>query len=133
MALESRLYIQRAEDNRALRAVEAQEGTVIVKGARQMGKSSLLNRMIAGAVDKDQQVIFLDFQLFDQPALENRERFFRQFCTFLADELELPNKLNEYWDEDLPLPKICTSYMGRYLLKSLDGPVVLAMDEVDGI
>ena len=133
MALESRLYIQRAEDGRALRAVEAQEGTVIIKGARQMGKSSLLNRMIAGAVDREQQVIFLDFQLFDQPALENRERFFRQFCTFLADELELPNRLNDYWDEDLPLPKICTSYMGRYLLKALDGPVVLAMDEVDRV
>ena len=133
MALESRLYIRRVEDDRALRAVEAQEGTVIIKGARQMGKSSLLNRMIAGAADRDQQVIFLDFQLFDQPALENRERFFRQFCTFLADELELPNRLNEYWDEDLPLPKICTSYMGRYLLKSIDGPVVLAMDEVDRV
>ena len=133
MALESRLYVQRAEDGRALRAVDAQEGTVIIKGARQMGKSSLLNRMMAGAVEKDSQVIFLDFQLFDQPALENRERFFRQFCTFLADELEMPNKLDTYWDEDLPLPKICTSYMGRYLLKSLDGPMVLAMDEVDRV
>ncbi len=133
MALESRLYVQRAEDGRALRAVDAQEGTVIIKGARQMGKSSLLNRMMAGAVEKDSQVIFLDFQLFDQPALENRERFFRQFCTFLADELEVPNRLNEYWDDDLPLPKICTSYMGRYLLKGLDGPVMVAMDEVDRV
>lgn len=133
MALASRLYVRRVEDDRALRAVAAQEGTVIIKGARQMGKSSLLNRMMAGAVDQAQQVIFLDFQLFDQPALENRERFFRQFCTFLADELELPNRLDEYWDADLPLPKICTSYMGRYLLKALDGPVVLAMDEVDRV
>ncbi len=133
MALESRLYIRRVEDDRALRAVDAQEGTVIIKGARQMGKSSLLNRMISGAVDRDQRVIFLDFQLFDQPALENRERFFRQFCTFLADELELPNRLDEYWDVDLPLPKICTSYMGRYLLKGIEEPVVLAMDEVDRV
>ena len=133
MALESRLYIRRVEDDRALRAVDAQEGTVIIKGARQMGKSSLLNRMISGAVDRDQRVIFLDFQLFDQPALENRERFFRQFCTFLADELELPNRLDEYWDVDLPLPKICTSYMGRYLLKGIEEPIVLAMDEVDRV
>ena len=133
MALESRLYIRRVEDDRALRAVDAQEGTVIIKGARQMGKSSLLNRMISEAVDRDQRVIFLDFQLFDQPALENRERFFRQFCTFLADELELPNRLDEYWDVDLPLPKICTSYMGRYLLKGIEEPVVLAMDEVDRV
>ena len=133
MALESQLYIRRVEDDRALRAVDAQEGTVIIKGARQMGKSSLLNRMISGAVDRDQRVIFLDFQLFDQPALENRERFFRQFCTFLADELELPNRLDEYWDVDLPLPKICTSYMGRYLLKGIEEPVVLAMDEVDRV
>lgn len=133
MALESRLYIRRVEDDRALRAVDAQEGTVIIKGARQMGKSSLLNRMISGAVDRDQRVIFLDFQLFDQPALENRERFFRQFCTFLADELELPNRLDDYWDADLPLPKICTSYMGRYLLKGIEEPVTLAMDEVDRV
>ncbi|MEM9090903.1 MAG: AAA-like domain-containing protein, partial [Cyanobacteria bacterium P01_F01_bin.53] len=133
MALASQLYIQRAEDDRGLRAVAAQEGTVIIKGARQMGKSSLLNRMIASAVAQDQQVVFLDFQLFDQPALENRERFFRQFCTFLADELELPNRLNDFWDDDLPLPKICETYMRRYLLKSLDGPLVLAMDEVDRV
>ena len=133
MALESQLYIMRAEDDRALRAVEAQEGTVIIKGARQMGKSSLLNRMVAEAVEQDQRVVFLDFQLFDQPALENRERFFRQFCTFLANELELPNRLDEYWDADLPLPTICTSYMGRHLLKGVDEPIVLAMDEVDRV
>ncbi|MGB7485821.1 MAG: AAA-like domain-containing protein [Phormidesmis sp.] len=133
MALESRLYIRRVEDDRALRAVDAQEGTVIIKGARQMGKSSLLNRMMAGAVKQDRHVVFLDFQLFDQPALENRERFFRQFCTFVADELELPNRLDDYWDADLPLPTICTSYMGRYLLKGIEEPIVLAMDEVDRV
>ena len=76
MALESQLYIARAEDDRALRAVEAQEGTVIIKGARQMGKSSLLNRMVAEAVEQDQRVVILDFQLFDQPALENRGALF---------------------------------------------------------
>ncbi|MGB7087443.1 MAG: AAA-like domain-containing protein, partial [Phormidesmis sp.] len=133
MALESRLYIRRVEDDRALRAVDAQEGTVIIKGARQMGKSSLLNRMMAGAVKQDRHVVFLDFQLFDQPALENRERFFRQFCTFVADELELPNRLDDYWDADLPLPTICTRYMGRYLLKGIEEPIVLAMDEVDRV
>lgn len=133
MALESKFYVERAEDRRGQMAMDAQEGTVIIKGARQMGKSSLLNRMINRAVDQDRQVIFLDFQLFDQPALENRQRFFRQFCTFLSDELDLPNRVEAYWDEDLPLPKICTSYMGRYLLKEVDDPIVLAMDEVDRV
>ena len=132
MALESKFYIERAEDRRGQTAIDAQEGTVIIKGARQMGKSSLLNRMIDSAVDQDRQVVFLDFQLFDQPALENRQRFFRQFCRFLADELDLPNRIDDYWDEDLPLPQICTSYM-KQLLKAIDEPMMLAMDEVDRV
>ena len=128
---ESRFYIERAEDSRAQKALQAQEGTLIIKGSRQMGKSSLLNRVMATAVERDRQVVFLDFQLFDQPALNDRQRFFRQFCTWITDELDLPNRIDEYWQVDLPLPKLCTSYMNRYLLKALETPVILAMDEVD--
>ena len=130
---ESRFYIKRAEDGRARTAIRAQEGTLIIKGARQMGKSSLLNRVMATAVESGRQVVFLDFQLFDQPALSDRQRFFRQFCAWLTDELDLPNRIDDYWQADLPLPKICTSYMNRHLLKSLETPMILAMDEVDRV
>ncbi|MBR8835917.1 MAG: AAA-like domain-containing protein [Stigonema ocellatum SAG 48.90 = DSM 106950] len=131
MDSQSAFYVERPSDSIALETIEQQGVTITIKGPRQMGKSSLLIRTIDAAVHKGKRVAFLDFQLFDKAALTNAELFFHQFCTWLTDELEMADRVDEYWKMPLGNSQRCTRYMSRYLLKEIDNPLVLAMDEVE--
>ena len=132
MDTESTMYIVREEDHIALAAIRRTNGaTITIKGPRQMGKSSLLIRIMDAAIKIEKRVAFLDFQLFDQAALQNADVFFRQFCVWLTDTLELEDKVAEHWQSALSNPQKCTRYVQRYLLKQLGAPLVLAMDEVE--
>jgi hypothetical protein len=133
MDTQSRFYVARSCDRVAQTAIARQGVTITIKGPRQMGKSSLLNRVIAAATKAEKRVVFLDFQLVDKASLTNTDRFFRQFCSWLTDELELEDRVEEYWNSPLGNTQRCTRYVSRYLLKQINGPVLLAMDEVESI
>jgi hypothetical protein len=129
----SHFYVERPEDEVALEAVQRAGVTITIKGPRQMGKSSLLMRTMAAAVAAGKSVVFLDFQLFDHHALSGGPTFFRQFCSWISDELDLEDKVDEYWGRPLGDSQLCTRYVGKYVLKSLDTPLLLAMDEVERV
>jgi len=133
MDTQSRFYVVRSSDAVAQTAIARQGVTITIKGPRQMGKSSLLNRTIAAATVAGKRVVFLDFQLVDKASLTNADLFFRQFCSWLTDELELDDRVEEYWKSPLGNSQRCTRYVSRYLLKQVGGPLVLAMDEVESI
>jgi len=134
MDSESRFYVERSTDSMALGTIERSTGvTITIKGPRQMGKSSLLIRIKAKAETLSKRVAYLDFQLFDRAALTEADRFYRQFCEWLTEELELENRVAEYWESPLGNSQRCTRYMSRHLLKILASPLVLAMDEVESV
>jgi hypothetical protein len=62
----------------------------------------------------------------------NLNKFLRWFCLNLSRELNLPNRLDDYWDEEGMGAKIsCTTYLETYLLAANDSPLVLYIDDVD--
>jgi serine/threonine protein kinase len=130
---QSVFYVERPGDLIALEAIKRQGVTITIKAPRQMGKSSLLMRIISAAARVDKRVAFLDFQLLDKLALTDADTFFRQFCIWLTDELEMDDRVDEYWKLPLGNSQRCTRYMHRYLLKELGTPLLLAMDEVESI
>ncbi|MCL4300568.1 MAG: AAA-like domain-containing protein [Anaerolineae bacterium] len=129
----SLFYIERPTDQIALETIERQGVTITIKAPRQMGKSSLLMRLRDAATRLGKRVAYLDFQLFDQAALADADTFFRQFCAWFSDELELADRVAEYWQRPVGNSLRCTRYVERYLLKELGQPVVLAMDEVENV
>lgn len=130
---QSAFYVVRDTDQIVSDTIVRQGVTVTIKGPRQMGKSSLLIRAAEVARTVGKRVAFLDFQLFDHAALLEADRFFPQFCAWLSDELELESRVDEYWSKPLGNVQRCTQYVGRYLLKTLDAPLALAMDEVESM
>ena len=135
MRLDSRFYVTRPEDARALEAIQQPAGiTITIKGARQMGKSSLLNRVTDAAEKAGKRVAFLDFQFFEQETLKDADAFFQQFCLSLTDELDLEDAVLDYWQRPREgnLQR-CTRYVRKHILEQLDCPLVLAMDEVEKI
>ncbi len=134
MDAESRFYVERSTDAVALKTIDRAGGvTITIKGPRQMGKSSLLIRTKARAEQAGKRVAYLDFQLFDRSSLQNADRFYRQFCEWLTVELELENKVADYWESPLGNSLRCSRYMSRQLLKPLGSPLVLVMDEVESV
>ena len=131
MMPDSTFYVDRSFDRVALDTIQQQGVTITIKGPRQMGKSSLLSRAINAALQRGKQVAFLDFQLFDKSALANADDFFPGFCAWLTDELDVEDRVDEYWQNRLSNTQRCTRYVERYLLRELGQPIVLAMDEVE--
>ncbi|MBW4661827.1 MAG: AAA-like domain-containing protein [Drouetiella hepatica Uher 2000/2452] len=130
MDAESQFYVVRSGDSTALTAILRKGVTITIKAPRQMGKSSLLIRIIDAAMRSEKQVVFLDFQLLDQPTLADADTFFRQFCHEVTNQLELENRVEEYWQRQVSNVQRCTDYL-QYVLKQLQTPLLLAMDEVD--
>ncbi|MFM7528014.1 MAG: AAA-like domain-containing protein [Nodosilinea sp.] len=128
---ESRFYVEREVDAVALAAIQRQGVTLTIKGPRQMGKSSLLMRAMDAAIRANKQVAFLDFQLFDQAVLDQADRFYRQFCLSLTEQLGIPDRVADYWQPGRGQVQCCTRYLQDHVLKAVGGPLVLAMDEVD--
>ena len=93
MGPESDFYIERPADQVAKDAIKRQGVTITIKAPRQMGKSSLLIRIMQQAREGNKRVAYLDFQLFDKSTLNNADVFFRQFCAFLTDELEMEDQI----------------------------------------
>ena len=126
-------YLPRPTDATALSAVKLQGQTLTIKGPRQMGKSSLLMRTVKAALDAGKKVALLDFQLVDEPSKADATLFFRRFASSIAEQLDLPDKVQGSWDAGNSNPLSCTRYVEKEILQPLGGPCVVAIDETDSI
>jgi hypothetical protein len=127
------LYIERETDIEAINALHEITGvTITIKGPRQMGKSSLLNRLLVEAKAKDMRTAFIDFQLIENAVMENADVFYKQFCSLLSWEFEIEDRTEELWKIPLGQVQKTTNYLQRHLLKEIkDVQILLAMDEVE--
>ncbi|MBP5976775.1 AAA-like domain-containing protein [Brasilonema sp. CT11] len=133
MKPESSFYVERNADAIALQTIVQLGVTIPIKGPRQVGKSSLLMRIIQAARNAGKKVAYLDFQQLNTAVLNDEELFFRHFCCWISDELELEDKVEEYFARNLTTIQRCDRYLQRHILKGLGQPLVLAMDEVDRV
>ncbi|NBD32159.1 MAG: hypothetical protein GVY17_04100, partial [Cyanobacteria bacterium] len=104
-----------------------------LKGPRQMGKTSLLRRILHHAKSHNIQVVTLSLHRVDQAAFEDLDQFLRWFCTNLSYQLGIPPKLEDYWNPNIGSKVSCTIYLEAYLLKTLQKRLVIALDEVNDL
>lgn len=129
--LNSPFYIERIpHDSRCYQELLKPGALIRIKGPRQIGKTSLMNRMLVRAIDQDYKTALLDFQQAEETVLDNLNKLLRWFCAIVTRQLKLEPKLNEYWDEDLGSKMSCTLYVQEYLLDSITQPIVLSLEEV---
>ncbi|MEH2143760.1 MAG: AAA-like domain-containing protein [Nostoc sp.] len=102
-----------------------------IKAPRKMGKSSLLNRMIAYARKQGYQIVYLDFQEADQDVFACLDKFLRWFCVNVSRQLNLLPCLDDFWNTEMGSKVSCKIYFEAYLLQYIDhSPLVLALNEV---
>jgi MinD-like ATPase involved in chromosome partitioning or flagellar assembly len=133
MAANDPLYIERVSDQEAMSTLNDIEGfTITIKGTRQTGKSSLLNRLLVAAGEKNMRTAYIDFQLIENSSLENSEVFFRYFCRLLSWEFELEDRTERFWKNPLGAVQKTSTYMQRYILNEISQvQILLVMDEVE--
>lgn len=130
--LGSRFYVQRPPIEKDSCETILKPGALIrIKAPRQMGKSSLLSRTLAYAKYKGNQVAHLYFQEADSDVFSELDSFLQWFCASIASELNLDDNLEQYWQGVLGSKNKCTKYFQRYLLTTINAPLVLGLDEVD--
>ncbi len=134
--LDSPFYVGRSPIEERCYEHINQPGTLIrIKAPRQMGKTSLLARIIDKSQSQKDRTVTLDFQLAAQQIFINSDKFLRWFCASIGLALNIPNKINEYWDlaEIVGSSMACKAYFEEYLLPTIDNPLTLGLDEVDKV
>jgi len=132
LSVNSPFYLLRppAEDQ-AFNELKRPGGLLRIKAPSNTGKTSLLLRTLEAARREGARTVLINLQEVDTAILEDLGLFLRWFCRNVAQQLDLENKLDDYWDEEIGNKVSCKIYFREYILAQLSGPVVLALDEVD--
>ncbi|HIK24841.1 MAG TPA: AAA-like domain-containing protein [Thermosynechococcus sp. M46_R2017_013] len=138
----SAFYIERPPIEQRCRETLLQPGSLIrIKAPRQMGKTSLMARLLYRATQEGYGTVPLSFQLADAQVFSDLEKLLRWLCASVGRRLGLENRLNEYWDDIFGSKYNCTAYFEEYLLPNCQKagtrfesrPLVLGLDEVDRV
>ncbi|RMG08268.1 MAG: TIR domain-containing protein [Cyanobacteria bacterium J055] len=125
-------YVERPPvEERSYEAIVQSGSLIRIRAPRQMGKTSLMARILHHAKQQGYRTVSLSFQLADSRLFADSDRFFQWFCASIGRRLRLPNKLDDYWDEIFGSKDNCTAYFEEYLLPHADSPLTLGLDEVD--
>jgi serine/threonine-protein kinase len=104
-----------------------------IKAPRQMGKTSLMARILDQARKQGYRTVHLSFQLATSDVLSNVDKLMCWFCSCVSRSLHLPNRVADYWDDIYDGNYNSTSYFEQYLLPATNSPLVIGLDEADRV
>ncbi|MTJ06604.1 MULTISPECIES: AAA-like domain-containing protein [unclassified Anabaena] len=131
--LNSPFYVERPPvESNCYKAIIKPGALIRIKAPRQMGKTSLMSRILAQGEKQDYQTGFIN--LWSRELFKNLDSFLESFCANVSLELGIEEKIDQYWNTKRYSSQTnCTNYFQSYLLKELKQPVILGLDEVDRI
>lgn len=136
MSVDSPLYIERPPiEQRCYEEITRAAALIRIKAPRQMGKSSLLARILHQAQQQGDTTVYLSLQSATTRCFSDAETFLMWFCASLARALDLAPNLDEYWELAGVMGGnlCCQDYLERYLLPEINKPITLGLDEVDKV
>ncbi|HEV7869583.1 MAG TPA: AAA-like domain-containing protein [Chthoniobacteraceae bacterium] len=131
MPLDSQFYLERPSDVELHAAIARRESFVLLEGARQMGKTSLLARGLQRARSAGAKVACIDFQTLNLSDLATLESLYLTLGTTLANQLDLERFPEEVWRPKAGPNQNFERYLTREVLGKIPGPLVWGLDEVD--
>ncbi|MGB5712146.1 MAG: AAA-like domain-containing protein [Waterburya sp.] len=110
-----------------------QEGALLrIKAPQKMGKSLLLKKIFESVEPKNYGRVRIDLEGLESSILRDSSQFLRWLCRRVIKTLKLENCLEDDWGGMTP-NEGCTEYFEEYILKSLETPLLLAIDNIDRI
>ncbi|MBV6625479.1 MAG: AAA-like domain-containing protein [Rivularia sp. (in: Bacteria)] len=131
--LDSPFYLERDEiESICYQTIEKPAALIRIKAPNLMGKTSLVRRILAEGVKQKYQGVYLDFGGINKEVITNLDKFLRWLCSKVSLELDLDNQVDEAWNNSfLGSNDNCTAYFRKHILKQLNSPLILILDEVD--
>jgi len=131
--LDSPFYLEREGVDQLCDGMITRSGALLrIKGPKQMGKTSLITRILAHGKINQYKTVYIDLKSVERGIISSLDKFLRWVCVMVGRQLELENCLKDYWDtEILGSNDNCTVYFEEYLFAEIDCPLVLALDNVD--
>jgi class 3 adenylate cyclase len=132
--LDSLFYIERPPIEQECYETILKPGALIrIKAPRQMGKSSLISRILHQVQQEGYQTVGLNFQSADGEFMASLAQFLQWFWVSISEELNLADRLDDYWKGPLGSKNKCPKYFQKYILAEISEPLVLGLDEVERI
>ena len=131
--LDSPFYLERNEiESLCYQTIEKPAALIRIKAPNLMGKTSLVRRILAEGVKQKYQGVYLDFGGINKEVITNLDKFLRWLCCKVSLELDLENQVDEAWNNSfLGSNDNCTAYFRKHILKQINSPLILILDEVD--
>lgn len=129
--LDSEFYLVREADSLYQAAVARHDSIILVRGARQMGKTSLMARGMKQARDAGTRVVLTDFQKLNSSDLTSAESLFLAIGDWLAEKLDLDVSPHDAWNARRGASVNFERFLRREVLAKLNGPLVWGLDEID--
>lgn len=127
-------YIERPPiEERCYDAIGQPGALICIHAPTQMGKTSLMAKIIQQGRWQEYHTVTLNFQLASSHVLSNLDKFLQWFCASIGKSLGLPNQVANYWDNMLGGKSSSTDYFENYLLAEIDSPIVIGLDNVEVI
>jgi len=131
MPTDSPFYIDRRTDREFRQAILDRDSIVLVKGGRQIGKTSLMARALRAAETAGAKVVWTDFQSYAKAQFETDERLFLALAGEFTAQLGLDDDPLDHWREILGPNTNFERFLLRTVMAKVKEPIVWALDEVD--
>jgi serine/threonine protein kinase len=126
----SPFYVARPElEQTCLNELTKPGSLVRIKGPRQMGKATLIRRLLDGVAEAGTRAVLIDLQLADKQIMSGLDRLLRWLCAMISRRLSLP-RVDGEWDDIFGPKDNCTAYFENHLLGT-GQPLVLALANID--
>jgi hypothetical protein len=129
--LKSNFYIERPTDASFFSALEDNVGIILVKGPRQMGKTSLLARGLREARKFGSETVVTDLQALNASHMISIDTLFQAFSKMIAEQFEIKVRLDEVWDPEDGANTNFRRFLKTKILTENVTQLVWALDEAD--
>ncbi len=132
--LASHFYIDRPPiESRCYETISQPGALIRIKAPRQMGKTSLMARILHHAEEQGSRTVALSFQLANRRVFANSDTFLQWFCASIGQELGMLEQLPKCWElaDLIGSNQCCKAYFEQYLLSESSPPLTLGLDECD--
>ena len=127
----SKFYIPRPSDDALAQALRRKDTIVLIKGGRQMGKTSLVARGLQQARASGATVVYTDLQKLNNSDLANIQPFYISLAHMLADQLDIDTDIEDTWKERRAPSVNFEQYLKKQVMPKISGHLFWALDEVD--
>ena len=128
----SAFYVERPQIESTCYQEILQPGALIrIKAPRQMGKTSLMARILHYAGEYGCHTVPFSLQQVANQNFTSSDEFLKAFCTNIGEKQSLLDRFDECWNNIVDSNQKTTNYFEKHLLAQTASPLVIGLDEVD--